>query len=146
MTCSPSFRVCLAFRSSANPQAGVFDETLRFLVDYKVSLVKFFTPAPYPGTAYHEGMRQAGRILNEDGWRCDDGALLVQPTEMDAGTLRSGFDRTYKYFYGLPAVAKRMLALPWRKHAGRELAAYLVANLKTWHFLKKNPSAWGTLS
>jgi zinc protease len=27
-----------------------------------------------------------------------------------------------------------------------EHAAYLVANLKTWHFLKANPSAWGTIS
>ncbi|WP_394848198.1 B12-binding domain-containing radical SAM protein [Pendulispora brunnea] len=123
---------------------GVFDETLKFLVDHKVSLVKFFTPAPYPGTAYHEEMRQAGRILNEDWGRYDYGSLLVQPTGMDARTLRSGFDRTYKHFYGLPAIAKRMLALPRRNR--REHAAYLVANLKTWHFLKKNPSAWGTIS
>ncbi|WP_394837683.1 hypothetical protein [Pendulispora rubella] len=41
-------------------------------------------------------------------------------------------------------MAKRTLALPRRNR--REHAAYLVANLKTWHFLKKNPSAWGTIS
>ncbi|HWL87273.1 MAG TPA: radical SAM protein, partial [Polyangiaceae bacterium] len=124
--------------------AEVFDQTLKFLVDQKIALVKFFTPAPYPGTAYHEEMQRAGRILSEDWGRYDYGSLLVQPTGMDGETLRSGFDRTYKDFYGLPAIAKRMLALPRRNR--REHAAYLVANLKTWHFLKKNPSAWGTIS
>ena len=41
-------------------------------------------------------------------------------------------------------LARRMGHLPKRNR--REHAAYLVANLKTWHFLKKQPSAWGTIS
>ena len=124
--------------------AGVFDQTLQFLMDHKISLVKFFTPAPYPGTAFHDEMRNAGRILSDDWSRYDYGSLLIKPDKLDGKTLRDGFDATYKHFYGLRAIAKRMLRVP--KKNRREHAAYLVANLKTWHFLKKNPSAWGTIS
>jgi radical SAM superfamily enzyme YgiQ (UPF0313 family) len=122
----------------------VFDRTLRFLIDEKVSLVKFFTPAPYPGTAYHEDMKKAGRILSDDWGRYDYGSLLVEPEGMDGLTLRDGFDKTYKSFYELGAIAKRMLYVP-RKNPVEHMA-YLVANLKTWHFLRKNPRAWGTIS
>ena len=123
---------------------GVFDSTLRFLIDEKVSLVKFFTPAPYPGTAYYDEMRAAGRIKSEDWGRYDYGSLLVEPRSMTPEALREGFDRTYKAFYGLGAIARRMLPFP--KTNRIEHAAYIVANLKTWGFLRKQPSAWGTIS
>ena len=122
----------------------VFEKTLRFLVDEKVSLVKLFTPAPYPGTPFYDEMDKAGRILEKDWGRYDYGSLLVTPMGMDGTTLREGFDRTYKSFYTLPSIAKRMLRVP-RKNPVEHMA-YLVANLKTWQFLRKNPSAWGTIS
>lgn len=122
----------------------VFDETVRRLEDDGVSLVKLFTPAPYPGTRYHEEMSAKGRILDDDWGRYDYGSLLVQPTGMTEGDLRDGFDRAYKRFYGLPSIARRMLRVPKKNPV--EHAAYLVANLKTWQFLRKNPSAWGTIS
>ena len=122
----------------------VFEKTLRFLVDEKVALVKLFTPAPYPGTAYYDEMKQKGRILTDDWARYDYGSLLIEPEGMDAAQLRAGFDKTYKSFYELKTIAKRMLY--WPRKNPIEHAAYLVANLKTWQFLKKNPSAWGTIS
>ena len=63
---------------------------------------------------------------------------------MTPEALREGFDRTYKAFYGLGAIARRMLPFP--KTNRIEHAAYIVANLKTWGFLRKQPSAWGTIS
>jgi radical SAM superfamily enzyme YgiQ (UPF0313 family) len=123
---------------------AVFDRTLDFLSRSKVSLVKFFTPAPYPGTRYHDEMRQAGRLLSEDWGRYDYGSLLVQPTSMGEDELRDGFDRAYQSFYTLRSIARRMLPVPGKNPI--EHAAYVVANLKTWRFLKKNPSAWGTIS
>ncbi len=124
--------------------AHVFDRTVERLEADGVSLVKLFTPAPYPGTKFHEEMRAAKRILSEDWGGYDYGSLLIEPRGMTANQLRDGFDRAYKRFYGLPSIAKRMLRLPRRNPV--EHAAYLVANLKTWQFLKKNPSAWGTIS
>ncbi len=124
--------------------AHVFDRTIERLERDGVALVKLFTPAPYPGTRYHEEMTQAGRILDDDWGGYDYGSLLIEPTHMTPAELREGFDRAYKRFYGLPSIAKRMLRLPRRNPV--EHAAYLVANLKTWRFLKANPSAWGTIS
>jgi hypothetical protein len=89
-------------------------------------------------------MKKEGRILSDDWGRYDYGSLLVEPRGMDAQELRDGFDRAYKKFYELGAIAKRMLRVPPRNPV--EHAAYLVANLKTWSFLRKNPSAWGTIS
>jgi hypothetical protein len=89
-------------------------------------------------------MRGAGRIVEDDWGRYDYGSLLVRPTSIDEGELRAGFDRAYKEFYRLGAIARRMLPPPRKNPV--EHAAYIVANLKTWQFLKKNPSAWGTIS
>ncbi len=123
---------------------SVFQHTLDFLLVNKISLVKFFTPAPYPGTSFYEDMKAKGRINSEDWGRYDYGSLLIEPTGMSGTALRQGFDTAYKEFYSLKQIAHRMGRVPHRNHA--EHAAYLVANLKTWHFLRKQPSAWGTIS
>jgi radical SAM superfamily enzyme YgiQ (UPF0313 family) len=123
---------------------AVFDRTLDFLARSKVSLVKLFMPAPYPGTRYHDEMRAAGRITTDDWSRYDYGSLLVRPTSMRDDELRMGFDRAYQSFYALGSIARRMLPVPGKNPV--EHAAYVVANLKTWRFLKKNPTAWGTIS
>ena len=62
---------------------------------------------------------------------------------MTSTELRDGFDHAYKQFYGLKTIAKRMFPVP--KYNRIEHAAYVVANLKTWSFLRKTPSAWGTI-
>jgi radical SAM superfamily enzyme YgiQ (UPF0313 family) len=124
--------------------ASVFQNTLDFLVDHKVSLVKLFTPAPYPGTAFYDEMKAEGRILSDDWGRYDYGSLLIEPKGMTSSELRDGFDHAYKNFYGLGTIMRRMLPVP--KYNRVEHAAYVVANLKTWAFLRKTPSAWGTIS
>jgi radical SAM superfamily enzyme YgiQ (UPF0313 family) len=123
---------------------AVFPRALDFLVRNRISLLKLFTPAPYPGTPYHEEMRAAGRILDDDWSHYDYGSLLVEPAGMSQDALRAGFDETYRAFYSLRSIARRMLPLP-RAHRA-EHAAYVLANLKTHMYLRKNPSAWGTLS
>ena len=89
--------------------ASVFERTVERLEADGVSLVKLFTPAPYPGTRFHEEMRAAGRIVEEDWARYDYGSLLIEPRGMTEGELRRGFDDAYKRFYGLRSIAKRML-------------------------------------
>jgi len=122
----------------------VFDRTGAFLRDNKVSLVKFFTPAPYPGTEFHDRMKASGRIRDGDWAHYDYGSLLVEPTGMSSGELRRGFDEAYRRFYSLGSIARRMLPPPrrnWGRHAG-----YVVANLKSHLFLRRTPEAWGTIS
>lgn len=122
----------------------VFDRTVSFLRANKVSLVKFFTPAPYPGTEFHDRMLQSGRLRDEDWSHYDYGSLLVEPTGMSSEQLRAGFDDAYRRFYSLGSIARRMLPPPprnWSRHAG-----YVVANLKSHMFLRRTPEAWGTIS
>jgi radical SAM superfamily enzyme YgiQ (UPF0313 family) len=124
--------------------ADVFARTVEFFRASKVAIVKLFTPAPYPGTEYYERMQQSGRILDQDWRHYDYASVLIQPRDMSADELRDGFDDAYRSFYSLRSIADRMLPPPrrnWKEHA-----AYLVANLKTHQFLRRNPSAWGTIS
>jgi len=123
---------------------AVFPAALDFLRRNRVSLLKLFTPAPYPGTPFHEEMRAAGRVLDDDWSHYDYGSLLVAPTGMTQEALRDGFDETYRSFYSLGSIARRMLPFPGDHRA--EHAAYLLANLKTHLYLRKHPSSWGTLS
>jgi radical SAM superfamily enzyme YgiQ (UPF0313 family) len=123
---------------------AVFGKTLEFLQKNKVALVKLFTPAPYPGTKFHEEMTAANRIVDHDWAHYDYGSILIEPTGMTPAELRAGFDRTYQGFYSLSSIAQRMLPPP--KHNRAEHAAYILANLKTHMYLRKHPSAWGTLS
>jgi hypothetical protein len=122
----------------------VFQRSLEFLEQNKVALVKLFTPAPYPGTRFQAEMEAAGRIVDTDWAHYDYASLLVTTTGMTHEELQRGFDATYRSFYSLPSIARRMLPLPKANRA--EHAAYVLANLKSHMFLRKNPSAWGTLS
>lgn len=124
--------------------AATFEATLAFLERSKVSLVKLFTPAPYPGTRFHAEMERAGRIVDDDWAHYDYGSILVSPRDMTPAELRAGFDATYRAFYSLGSIARRMLPIP-RTHRA-EHAAYVLANLKTHAYLRQHPSAWGTLS
>ncbi len=124
--------------------ASVFQHTLDFLTRNKIALVKLFTPAPYPGTVFYDEMRSQGRIRDDDWAHYDYGSLLLSPTGMSDDTLRAGFDDTYRSFYSLESIARRMLPLPRRNWA--EHAAYVLANVKTHLYLRNNPSAWGTIS
>jgi radical SAM superfamily enzyme YgiQ (UPF0313 family) len=123
---------------------SVFPETLEFLRAHKVSLVKFFTPAPYPGTEFYARLKRDGRLRDEDWSHYDYASVLVDPSDMSEVELMHGFDDAYRDFYSLRSIASRMWPPPprnWIEHA-----AYVVANLKSHQFLRRSPSAWGTIS
>jgi radical SAM superfamily enzyme YgiQ (UPF0313 family) len=136
--------IALVMAGLDGQDAQVFARTVDFFRENKVAIVKLFTPAPYPGTEYHERMRASGRIRDEDWGHYDYASILVEPRDMTVGELRAGFDDAYREFYSLRSIADRMLPPPrrnWKEHA-----AYLVANFKTHLFLRRHPSAWGTIS
>ena len=123
---------------------GTFGRTLQFLEDNKISFLKMFTPCPYPGTKYHADLEAAGRILSQDLRRYDYGSPLVQPLGMSADEMMGGFKDVYGQFYSLRSIRKRLLPPP--RGAWLETAAYAWANYKVSRFLRRNPSAWGTIS
>jgi radical SAM superfamily enzyme YgiQ (UPF0313 family) len=121
-----------------------FARTLRWLDDNKISFLKLFTPAPYPGTAFHAEMAQAGRLLNDDWGRYDYGSPNVRPLNMTSEEMLAGFRYVYGGFYSVRSMLRRFVPPP-RKNL-LETMAMVVANAKVNGFLRRNPEAWGTIS
>jgi len=121
-----------------------FAATLRWLDDNKISFLKLFTPAPYPGTKFHADMLASGRILSDDWGRYDYGSPNIEPKNMTSGEMIDGFNAVYSGFYSVRSMLKRFLPPPRRNLL--ESLAMVVANVKVNGYLRKNPQAWGTIS
>ena len=121
-----------------------FGRSLQFLIDNKVSFLKLFTPCPYPGTAFHDALARAGRVLTTDWGRYDYGSPLIRPAQMSTDEMMAGFQYVYEGFYSVPAIARRLLPPPRGSYL--ETLAYLVANLKVNRYLRRHDAAWATIS
>ena len=121
-----------------------FPAVLRWLDENKISFLKLFTPAPYPGTKFHADMQAAGRLLSDDWGKYDYGSPNVQPLNMTADAMLDGFKDVYQGFYSVRSMLKRFARHPHGSWV--ETGAMLVANAKVNRFLHKNPNAWGTIS
>ncbi|HLK12198.1 MAG TPA: radical SAM protein [Candidatus Binatia bacterium] len=124
--------------------AETFAATLRWLDENKISFLKLFTPAPYPGTPFHAEMAAAGRIADHDWGHYDYGSPTVRPLHMTSEQMLDGFRLVYSGFYSVRSMLRRFLPPP-RGHL-LETLAMLVANAKVRHYLRRNPAAWGTIS
>jgi len=121
-----------------------FARTLAWLDANKVSFLKLFTPAPYPGTRFHAAMAAAGRIVSDDWGRYDYGTANVRPLHMTDEQMAAGFQMVYRGFYSVPSILRRFVPPP-RGHLLESLAM-LVANAKVARFMRRTPEAWGTIS
>ena len=121
-----------------------FARTLAWLDANKVSFLKLFTPAPYPGTRFHAAMQAAGRIVSDDWGRYDYGTANVRPLHMTHEQMAEGFQMVYRGFYSVPSMLRRFVPPP-RGHL-LESMAMLVANAKVARFMRRTPEAWGTIS
>src|SRR5499427_6698546 len=121
-----------------------FPATLRWLDENKISFLKLFTPAPYPGTKFHRDMLASGRLLSDDWGGYDYGSANVRPLNMTADQMLDGFKAVYSGFYSVRSMLRRFVPPPRRNLL--EHAAMLVANAKVNGYLRRNPAAWGTIS
>ena len=121
-----------------------FRATLEWLDRNKISFLKLFTPAPYPGTKFHADMAAAGRLLSDDWGRYDYGSPNVRPLHMTAEQMIDGFRYVYSGFYSVRSILRRFVPPPRRNLL--ESVGMLVANAKVNRFLRRNPEAWGTIS
>ena len=121
-----------------------FAATLRWLDENKISFLKLFTPAPYPGTKFHADMTAAGRILDEDWGHYDYGSPVVRPANMSPQQMIDGFRYVYSGFYSVRSMLRRFFPPPRRSLL--ETLAMVVANAKVNGYLRRNPAAWGTIS
>jgi len=121
-----------------------FRRSLAFLEENRVSFLKLFAPCPYPGTAYHDRMAREERILIHDWGRYDYGSPIIRPSQMSADEMIEGFTQTYKDFYSVRSILRRLLPPPRRSYL--ETLAYLVANLKVNRYLASHQDSWATIS
>lgn len=121
-----------------------FAATLRWLEANQISFLKLFTPAPYPGTPFYAEMAAAGRIVDHDWGHYDYGSPIVQPLRMSREQMLAGFRTVYAGFYSVRSMLRRFVPPP-RGHLVETLAM-LVANAKVHRYLRRNPTAWGTIS
>jgi radical SAM superfamily enzyme YgiQ (UPF0313 family) len=121
-----------------------FARTLQWLEESKVAFLKLFTPAPYPGTKFHADMQAAGRISDQDWGHYDYGSPVVQPTGMTADQMIDGFRYVYSGFYSVRSMLKRFVPPPRKNFL--ETLAMVVSNAKVHSYLRRNPTAWGTIS
>ncbi|MEE8372333.1 MAG: radical SAM protein, partial [Dehalococcoidia bacterium] len=97
---------------------GIFQRTVRFSQRVRLESAQFAWPVPYPGTALHESLDKAGRILTKD-WSQYDSNVVFEPNKMSRETLQKGRDWARCELYGLRSiwgrvgVVRRNFAVPW---------------------------------
>ncbi|MBC7771500.1 MAG: B12-binding domain-containing radical SAM protein [Pyrinomonadaceae bacterium] len=80
-----------------------------FLIDAPLADVQLTLQTPFPGTALHEKLRRAGRLLPDRGW--DSYTLFdvtYQPDPMSASELQSAFHSLVKYVFAAEPARRRM--------------------------------------
>jgi radical SAM superfamily enzyme YgiQ (UPF0313 family) len=77
----------------------VFDRTVDWAADQGIATATFHVATPYPGTAFYDEMKAAGRIRTTD-WDLYDTrhAVFDHPT-LSAEQLENGYRKAYKDFY-----------------------------------------------
>ena len=81
-----------------NDRPGVFEDTLRFVMDNGIYSGSFTILTPLPGTALFEQMKRQGRILDEDWSRYTFWDVVYRPKHMTADQLAQGVAYVYDRF------------------------------------------------
>lgn len=102
--------------------AGVFDRTVDWAVRQGVETATFHILTPYPGTALHARMRQAGRILHEDWDRYDTRHVVYRPARLSPDELEAGYWRAYERFYAWRSIARGAATKPSLAASARHFA------------------------
>ena len=101
----------------------VFSQTLDWLVAHKVETLTSHILTPYPGTALHRRMEEAGRIISRDLSLYNTAHVVFRPAKMTPEELRAGYLWMYRKFYSFRNIFRR---LPEHKS---QWVPYLLFNL-----------------
>jgi radical SAM superfamily enzyme YgiQ (UPF0313 family) len=100
----------------------VFARTIRFARKMRLESAQFAWPVPYPGTALFESLDKADRIVTKD-WSQYESKPVFEPKLMSREMLKKGYDWTWREFYSLPSIWRRIGV------AHRNLVALWATNL-----------------
>ncbi|MFP4664444.1 MAG: B12-binding domain-containing radical SAM protein [Bacteroidales bacterium] len=89
---------------------SIFGETVKFLIENKVSTVSFNILTPYPGTKVYEDLKKANRLTTTDWKYYDHNTVVFEPKNMSPYELQVGKTGARKKFYSISSVLKRLPA------------------------------------
>jgi len=85
----------------------VFERTVRFAQKMRLETAQFVWPVPFPGTALFESLDKADRIVTKD-WSQYESKPVFEPKLMSREMLQKGYDWTWREFYSLPSIWRRI--------------------------------------
>ncbi len=87
---------------------SVFERTLEFLETMRIEYATFHILTPVPGTILYQRMEEQGRIIDHDWSKYNGGYTVFQPKLMSPEALEEGYYWTYKQFYSMRSMFKRI--------------------------------------
>ncbi|HEX6276952.1 MAG TPA: radical SAM protein [Polyangiaceae bacterium] len=88
----------------------VFDRTVEFGIQMKLTMALYAMLTPYPGTRLYKRLKAEGRLTNERWWlgdRHDTGSPYFLPRRMTREMLHEGWQRAWQRFYSPSAIWNR---------------------------------------
>lgn len=104
-----SLNFIFGFDSDTKP---LFNETVTFCVQNKVPIAFFSVLCPRLGTKRWDRLKQEGRLLSEDQSFFRGETCIFKPKNMQPDELEQGVWMTYRNFYSLPSILKRVAFQP----------------------------------
>jgi radical SAM superfamily enzyme YgiQ (UPF0313 family) len=101
---------------------AVFERTVTWAIQQGIETATFHILTPYPGTALHERLSAAGRIVDTDWDRYDTRHAVFQPARMTRAQLEEGYWNAYRQFYGWSAIWQAACTKPNLPAIARHLA------------------------
>jgi len=86
----------------------VFDRTVHFVQESRISLPQFTLYTPFPGTPAFSRMEQAGRIRTRNWSHYNGHEAVFMPKLMSPDSLREGYLRAWSTCYRVGSIGKRM--------------------------------------
>jgi radical SAM superfamily enzyme YgiQ (UPF0313 family) len=90
--------------------ADVFGRTVEWALENAIETSTFHVLTPYPGTALHGRLAEAGRITTTDWDRYDTRRAVFVPARMSAEELEDGYRRAYRDFYAWGSIFRGVAA------------------------------------
>jgi radical SAM superfamily enzyme YgiQ (UPF0313 family) len=88
----------------------VFDRTVEFGIEMRLTMALFAILTPYPGTKLYRRLHAEGRLTNQRWWLSRDhdlGSPYFVPTRMSREQLHEGWVRAWQRFYSPSAMLRR---------------------------------------
>jgi len=88
----------------------VFDRTVEFGIEMKLTMALYAILTPYPGTRLYKRLKAEGRLTRDRWWLDHDhdaGSPYFMPKNMSRTELREGWMRAWQRFYSPGSILKR---------------------------------------